>query len=154
MSWRLAEPLGHSVPWLMGERGLPSMSTSSPPRVYTSCPQPTAQYGHTDSVTFSPAMREPARSVSAEAADSPVPQSIARPRTGRRRSASKDLGRDAGRATTRARYPPGAVLNLGVCRARPPGTPPAIGQGRAPGEEGQRMAFKSPPEITQAGIEV
>ena len=32
-SWREAEPLGHSVPWLIGERGLPSMSTSSPSRV-------------------------------------------------------------------------------------------------------------------------
>ncbi len=32
-SCREAEPLGHSVPWLIGERGLPSMSISSPPRV-------------------------------------------------------------------------------------------------------------------------
>ena len=42
-SWREAAPLGQSVPWLIGERGLPSMSTSSPSRVYTSWPQPTAQ---------------------------------------------------------------------------------------------------------------
>jgi hypothetical protein len=32
-SWREAAPFGHSVPWLMGDFGLPSMSTSSPPRV-------------------------------------------------------------------------------------------------------------------------
>jgi hypothetical protein len=32
-SWRDALPFGHSVPWLIGERGLPSMSTSSPSRV-------------------------------------------------------------------------------------------------------------------------
>ena len=35
-SWREDAPFGHNVPWLIGERGLPSMSTSSPPRVYTS----------------------------------------------------------------------------------------------------------------------
>src|SRR3954471_20528011 len=93
MSWRDAEPLGHSVPWLIGERGLPSMSTSSPSRVYTSWPQPTAQYGQTDSVTFRPAMRAPASFVWRETACGPIPQSAARPTTGSSRSRWNARGR-------------------------------------------------------------
>jgi molybdenum cofactor guanylyltransferase len=73
-SWRVAEPLGQSVPWLMGERGWPSMSTSSPRELYTICPQPTAQYGQTDSVAFSPAMRAPTFLVFLETARGPRPQ--------------------------------------------------------------------------------
>src|SRR5436190_5667639 len=78
----------------MGERGLPSMSTSSPARVYTSCPQPTAQKGHTDSVTFMPAILASARRVRSDAALGPMPQSITRPMTGTRRSDSNERGRD------------------------------------------------------------
>src|SRR5215213_7889700 len=93
MSWREADPFGHSVPWLIGERGLPSMSTSSPSRVYTTWPQPTAQYGQIDSVAFSPAIRAPAFFVLLETAIGPMPQSAARPTTGRSRTRLKDFGR-------------------------------------------------------------
>src|SRR3954471_23955979 len=107
MSWREAEPFGHSVPWLIGERGLPSMSTSSllpraepssplRSRVYTSCPQPTAQYGQTDSVTLRPPMRALASFVCLETATGPMPQSSARPTTGARRSRSNARGRPEG----------------------------------------------------------
>lgn len=70
------------------------MSTSFPPRVYTTCPHPTAQNGHTDSVAFSPPIRAPARRVGTDAALSPSPQSIARPTSGSCRTDSKDRGRD------------------------------------------------------------
>ena len=42
-SWNVAAPLGHSVPPLIGESGLPSMSRISLPLLYTIVPQPTAQ---------------------------------------------------------------------------------------------------------------
>src|ERR1700749_3139331 len=70
------------------------MSTSSPPRVYTSWPQPTAQYGHTDSVASRRHTRAPAVSVGDEAEPGPRPQSIALPTRSSRRSDSNDRGRD------------------------------------------------------------
>src|SRR5437879_4054811 len=44
-SWKLAAPLGHRLPSLTGESGLPSMLTISPLTVWAIMPQPTAQYG-------------------------------------------------------------------------------------------------------------
>src|SRR3954469_12238871 len=69
------------------------MSTSSPSREYTSWPQPTAQYGHTDSVTLRPAIREPACIVSFDTAEGPIPQSAALPTSGSSRMRSKRRGR-------------------------------------------------------------
>src|ERR1700733_10463587 len=92
-SWREDCPFGHSVPWLIGERGLPSMSTNSPSRVYTNWPHPTAQNGHTDSVPFTPPILASALRVTSEAALGPRPQSIARPTSGSRRSDSNERGR-------------------------------------------------------------
>src|SRR3954447_13375032 len=106
-SWREAEPLGQRVPWLIGELGWPSMSTRRPPSVYTTWPHPTAQYGHTDSVALSPAIREPASFVFFEAAQGPVPQSIAFPRTGTRRRRWTSF---RGRFATTAAVCPGSPL--------------------------------------------
>src|SRR5580693_5598364 len=53
VSWRLAEPFGHSRPRLTGESGSPSIWVTFPPETYTFWPQPTAQYGQTDLITWS-----------------------------------------------------------------------------------------------------
>src|SRR5438094_43681 len=53
VSWRLAEPFGHSRPRLTGEAGSPSIWVTRPPATYTFWPQPTAQYGQTDLTTAS-----------------------------------------------------------------------------------------------------
>ena len=85
--------LGAQSPLVDRRARVPSMSTSSPWRVYTSWPHPTAQKGHTDSVTFNPAMRASARSVRSEPALGPRPQSITRPSSGSRLSDSNERGR-------------------------------------------------------------
>ncbi len=67
-------------------RDCPRCRPARRPRVYTSWPHPTAQNGHTDSVTFSP--RDPAPPPGASAPRPrwrPRPQSIARPTSGSRR---------------------------------------------------------------------
>src|SRR3954467_4531400 len=69
------------------------MSTSSPSREYTTWPQPRAQYGHTDSVTLRPAIREPACIVSFDTAEGRIPQSAALPTSGSSRMRSKTRGR-------------------------------------------------------------
>src|SRR5215469_12441523 len=53
VSCRLADPFGHSRPRLTGESGSPSIWVTLPPDTYTSCPQPTAQYGQIDLTTLS-----------------------------------------------------------------------------------------------------
>src|SRR5215510_12813107 len=55
-SWKLAAPLGQSVPRLIGLSGLPSMLTILPSLTPTSMPQPTAQYGQTLGISCTPAV--------------------------------------------------------------------------------------------------
>ena len=43
VSWRVADPLGHSRPRLTGESGSPSIWTTRSSLTYTCWPQPTAQ---------------------------------------------------------------------------------------------------------------
>src|SRR3954449_11894542 len=50
---KLALPLGHSRPRLIGESGSPSIWTIFSSLTNTRCPQPTAQYGQTDFTTLS-----------------------------------------------------------------------------------------------------
>src|SRR6266545_1063176 len=47
VSWKLAAPLGHSVPRLIGLSGLPSMLITWPSLTLISAAHPTAQYGQT-----------------------------------------------------------------------------------------------------------
>ena len=49
----LAEPLGQSRPREIGLSGSPSIWTTLPSLTNTRCPQPTAQYGHTERATES-----------------------------------------------------------------------------------------------------
>src|SRR5215467_13035146 len=55
-SWKLAAPLGQSVPRLIGLSGLPSILIIWPSFTPTSSPQPTAQYGQTLGISFTPAV--------------------------------------------------------------------------------------------------
>src|SRR5262245_13532982 len=55
-SWKLAAPLGQSVPRLIGLSGLPSMLTILLSLTPTSMPQPTAQYGQTLGISCTPAV--------------------------------------------------------------------------------------------------
>src|SRR5512133_1764831 len=42
-NWKVAAPLGHSVPWLIGLSALPWISMILPSATVIICPQPTAQ---------------------------------------------------------------------------------------------------------------
>src|SRR3954471_6643301 len=56
VSWKLAAPLGQSVPRLIGLSGLPSMLMILPSFTLTSVAQPTAQYGQMLGTSLAPAI--------------------------------------------------------------------------------------------------
>src|SRR5918996_1569524 len=105
-SWKVAAPLGHSVPSLCGLRGSPSMFTMRPSMVCTRVAQPTEQYGQTLGVVWASLIRSSCArtSVGARLAPGQPPEGRAAGNAPRylREVAPRDVHGDSGCGNRRA----------------------------------------------------
>src|SRR5216684_4183741 len=121
-SWYVAAPLGQRVPSLTRLLGSPSMFTIVPSTVWTSVPQPTAQYGHTLGTALASLMRSAWARATAGLRSTPRP---ARPPTAVPAAALADNRKKSRRVTSMALS--SAPRRPGLRPARPSRPDPPAG---------------------------